>query len=433
MKKHTLLALAFTFLISTAYALTSEEQSKLNSELLEAKSVNQYDELITKGADINAKDSKYGGSLLHWSIYQSSEIVDYILAHPSINVNAQDNNGLTALDWSYDKKKTDVFTKLVNRADINLDIQAKNGNTVLMNAVGAKDVETVKLLIDKGANTKLKDGRNFTALTYAINQDNKELQDILFKAGVAEDDYESIRPAERKVDTDLVIRLVENGLRVKNSPILTYLSVKNYRGEEIKKINELVTYLLDKGADINAKTPDTYGGYGGQTCLMLAMQRSNHKLVKLLLIRGADVSLSNQRGKSTLELMVETQGTDHIEYYSKDMIQKQTIKFIEYGSDDFELMTKYKKANNYREAIRSASDAIAHFKNADMLMPYDVSVDKVLSHTHYQRGMLHLQNGNRSKGIRDLKQALREKLHDEKFENEIISALRQNDINPYGY
>lgn len=53
-------------------------------------------------------------------------------------------------------------------------------------------------------------------------------------------------------------------------------------------------YLIDQGADVNAKNND------GNTALILASQLNKKELVELLLAKGADVNASNKRGQTAL-------------------------------------------------------------------------------------------------------------------------------------
>ena len=62
----------------------------------------------------------------------------------------------------------------------------------------------------------------------------------------------------------------------------------------------LVTFFLEKGADIN------HGAADGWTPLMYAIQEKNLENVKLLLERGADVKKADKDGKTLPELFGNT-------------------------------------------------------------------------------------------------------------------------------
>ena len=67
---------------------------------------------------------------------------------------------------------------------------------------------------------------------------------------------------------------------------------------------DVMYYLLDKGADINAR----HGN--GFTPLMSAVQTRQHETVRLLLSRGADVKLKAKAGQTALSLSVKANNAD---------------------------------------------------------------------------------------------------------------------------
>jgi RNA polymerase sigma factor (sigma-70 family) len=58
---------------------------------------------------------------------------------------------------------------------------------------------------------------------------------------------------------------------------------------------ELIRYLLDHGADVNAQRS------GGTTALMMSIRRHSPRTVRLLLERGADVRLKTAKGETALD------------------------------------------------------------------------------------------------------------------------------------
>ena len=70
---------------------------------------------------------------------------------------------------------------------------------------------------------------------------------------------------------------------------------------------ELVSLLLDRGAEINAATQD------GWTALHFACLRGNEGLVQLLLDRGADVSMTTRSGMSALSIATSEGDRDIVE------------------------------------------------------------------------------------------------------------------------
>ncbi len=84
-----------------------------------------------------------------------------------ININATTAEGWTALHFAAFKGYDKIVAALLE-AKINADIQGKvYGRTALHYAVDRGNLETVKLLVAKGANVKIADKANKTALDLA--------------------------------------------------------------------------------------------------------------------------------------------------------------------------------------------------------------------------------------------------------------------------
>jgi ankyrin repeat protein len=72
--------------------------------------------LLKAGADIEARDLKYGGTVLMWAAYtnRNPEVIITLLK-AGANAKAKDDNGRTALDYAKENfglKGTDVLKKL---------------------------------------------------------------------------------------------------------------------------------------------------------------------------------------------------------------------------------------------------------------------------------------------------------------------------------
>lgn len=59
---------------------------------------------------------------------------------------------------------------------------------------------------------------------------------------------------------------------------------------------EVVKYLIENGADINAKDSN------GDNLLMIALEYRELDIVKYLLEKGANVNIKNNEGKTVLDL-----------------------------------------------------------------------------------------------------------------------------------
>ena len=155
---------------------------------------------ISAGADLkklkeNEKNNRKT-SLLHASIYSNNpEMFEFILNGGDYNIEHKGHCGKTSMHYAADLNHSKILKKLISLgADINVktekDCELHNtfysestGNTPLMSALigygfGSPSFETVKLLVENGADISIKNNSGQTALGIAksmliIEEDNK--------------------------------------------------------------------------------------------------------------------------------------------------------------------------------------------------------------------------------------------------------------------
>lgn len=72
---------------------------------------------------------------------------------------------------------------------------------------------------------------------------------------------------------------------------------------------EIVSLLLDRGADINAR------GAGGYTALHLAAQQGNEAMIRLLLEHMADINAATEDGETAMDLAIKS-GHDAAKWFT---------------------------------------------------------------------------------------------------------------------
>ncbi len=145
-----------------------------------------------------------------------------------------------------------------------VDVKAKqpDGATALSWAVYWDDLESVKRLIAAGADVNAANDYGVTPLNLAIKNRNPAVVKALLDADA---------------DPNIVLWSGE-------TPLMTASRTG---------VTDVVTLLLDKGANINTQEPKR-----GQTALMWAISFRNPETAKLLIERGADVSLKTRKMKA---------------------------------------------------------------------------------------------------------------------------------------
>lgn len=230
---------------------------------------------------------------------------------------------------------------------VSLEEADKDGQTVLMAAVTAKNYGTTLLLVQYGANVNAMDNDAYdvpnkgtplrravyrgglgvaslllmngadpnlrrqpdmmTPLMLAVFMRNHVMVDLLLDYGADVNAVEervggsdtALSTATYKGDFALVQRLLNAGATIDNSPtaLIWAGADSSYAEDQREDYKSIVLLLLQRGANINAQ--DIHG----TTALMMASGSalsSSASAVKFLLEQGADVSLKSRSGNTAL-------------------------------------------------------------------------------------------------------------------------------------
>jgi ankyrin repeat protein len=133
---------------------------------------------------------------------------------------------------------------------------------------GQGDLEQVKKMIEKGAKVDKKDIAGQTPLMYAAETGKIDVVTYLIDQGA---------------DVNAVSGKMGRGTAI------IYAAAANQV--------ETVEYLIENGADINATTP-----YHNETALIWAVAQGNTEVAKILLEHGADKNIKTKQGQDVLDL-----------------------------------------------------------------------------------------------------------------------------------
>lgn len=155
--------------------------------------------------------------------------------------------------------------------------------------------ERVVELLEKGMDVNTTDRDGNSLLMIAIRTDNQPLIDFLLQHRASTwrrnrygDDALLMAANDGKLET--VKKLVAAGAEVQH-PGWTALHYAVIQG-----FPDVVAFLLEKGADVNAKAPN------GQTALMMAASRNKADIVELLKAKQPDLALTDTQGKTAADL-----------------------------------------------------------------------------------------------------------------------------------
>ncbi|XP_078499550.1 2-5A-dependent ribonuclease-like [Lissotriton helveticus] len=137
--------------------------------------------LLAKGADVNHQDL-HGRSALHHALSSSDPTVISILLDFGVEINMRDREGKTAFFMAVEKKKPSMVEALLSKCGGQADVQDNTGRSALQVAVSNSDYQTVKLLLENGADTK-----NRHLIQEALTKYNPSLVKLLLNYGATVD------------------------------------------------------------------------------------------------------------------------------------------------------------------------------------------------------------------------------------------------------
>jgi ankyrin repeat protein len=161
---------------------------------------------------------------------------------------------------------------------------------------------TVSLLVKSGADLNARDGQGNTPLHRAVEKFASSAVLQLLDLGAnptvrnKEDQLPLQKIGEDCISKEAASALIANGFTLK--PDLNLAMFRAIKYQNTLACVEFVEALLDQGADVNARSR-TRNGYraAGMTPLMYAVKWQDVPMIAVLLGRGADPYIKDQRGQ----------------------------------------------------------------------------------------------------------------------------------------
>ena len=243
---------------------------------------------IEKGENLNALDKTFQLSAMSWGALHGQTQVVQLLIENGVDVNIKSGDGATPLHSAAFLGRVDVAKLLLENG---ADIKARNNDGATPADVLSIDWETtafVGSLIGIGIEEEdiavMKKGRNEIAKLFGVDG-------VLGEAGT----FSAQRLSEAAFTGD--IAAMKQALADGADPNTkdpqsgsTLLATAALMGH-----TEIVALLLERGADVNAKSRDA------GTALHAAAFLGRAETVKLLLEKGADTTLRNNTGSTAID------------------------------------------------------------------------------------------------------------------------------------
>jgi uncharacterized protein len=220
--------------------------------------------LLKAGADVDAKDKSQHNAFLIAAREGYLELLKLTL-NKGADVNSVDSANSNALHRGGWRGQIDVIKELL-KTEIDLNHRDSSGRTPLLFTVtdggptptsslsSSRIIETVRLLVEAGADATIPDNRGVTPLAHAKKAGKTKIVDILTAGGPSKD-----------------LRLITAA----------------WQGDI-----GMVKRLLAQGASVTAKDED------GKTALIAAADRNNVAIAELLIKAGADVNVKDNTEQS---------------------------------------------------------------------------------------------------------------------------------------
>lgn len=131
------------------------------------------EKLYKEDPSVISKKNEAGYPPIILAAYHGREKVVKFLLDKNVNINEASDYGTPLMAAVV--KGSETIVKLLLDKKANTDITDINGFTALHYATQFKRVEIIALLIQAGADYKLKDGKNKSSYDYALESKNKEI------------------------------------------------------------------------------------------------------------------------------------------------------------------------------------------------------------------------------------------------------------------
>ena len=323
--------------------------AELNKEMFEYLKEDKWDlamDTLNEGADVNARDEKGRTPAFYCVEKGKYNILTNLDQSPDgterrkVDLNAQDNSGMSLLHCAVKNKQDAIVTYLVRVRACSPKTQMKNGTSPLFDAAKSGTAEQVKLLLTFGADPNAATTSGLTALHQAAARGNLDMVKELVQAGaevnaITKDGRTPLFYAASRGKASTVSYLLDKKAEINladekgvtplilaagsgNAALVKFMVVNkkaNFAATAKDgttaliagaKNPEIVKFLAEKMPNVNGVNPD------GNTVLHLCAETADEETVRKLLYYGAKEDLPNKKGETPILLAARAGNVDMV-------------------------------------------------------------------------------------------------------------------------
>ena len=257
--------------------------------------------IIDHGAAINARNKDHGTALMIACRKGNEEAID-VLLDAGADRNIADNKGATWIHHAVDGTCSNETLQTIINHGAAVNARNNDHGTALMIACRKGNIEAINVLLNAGADPNIADGEYCTCIHLAVYKGyNKDVLEAMIEHDA------DVNAANKDSITSLMIACQKGNIEAINVLLNAGADPNISDGKYGSCIQhaviggsskEVLETIIDHGADVNAKNKHNI------TALMQACKRGDVEIINILLSAGADSSIADTNGATSIHYAV---------------------------------------------------------------------------------------------------------------------------------
>lgn len=294
----------------------TDEETKSTALHIAAKNGNKdiLDLLLSKGADCNAQDSTEQSPLHHTATKDHLYCCQRLLKCPDLNVNIQNKTHDTPLHRAAKEGRRAICNIMLQHPDINVNAKNKRGMIPLHLATLENHGSIIELLMEYGADFKIRDKNFHLPIHYAAQKGFPESCEVLLSNTSEADKDKQLRANLKDGKTPLM--LAAKGGYHRCCAKLTNININKQDKEgntalhyaAIGGFENTIDELLNMGANPNTENKK------GKTPVLEAASKKKSSCLKLFAESCVKLDVVDKKNRNVLHYAAEKNSEDSLKF-----------------------------------------------------------------------------------------------------------------------